>query len=125
MRSDSSLNFKVYRKATHSNSYLHYFSFHSHSIKFCVAQGLFLRALRIHSPDFLEDEIKFIFSSFTKLAYPYSVLNRALSKAKSTHNRSIQRPKFQGSTFCFPFVPSLDSVMHSRILVFLHLLIPD
>ena len=42
-------------------------------------------------------------------------MNRALSKAKSTYNRSIQRPKFQGSTFCFPFVPSLDSVMHSRI----------
>ena len=88
---------------------------HAKSIKLSVVQGLFLRALRICSPDFLDDEINFIFSSFTKLAYPNYVLKTALSKAKSTYYKSNPRPKFKGSTFCFPYVPSLDTATHSRI----------
>ena len=46
---------KVYRKATHTNSYIHYFSHHSSEIKRDVVTGLFLRAYRICVPSFLDD----------------------------------------------------------------------
>ena len=53
LKTFSGLKFKVFRKATHSNSYLHFFSFHSINIKISVAQGRFLRAFHICSDEFL------------------------------------------------------------------------
>ena len=115
IRSLNSLKFKVFRKATHSNSYLHYLSFHSQSIKLSVAQNLFLRAFRICSSDFLSDEINYIFSSLSKLAYPDFILKKALYKAKSSFFRPSPRPKFKGSTVCVPYVPTLDSPFQSKL----------
>ena len=113
--SPGSFKFKVFRKATHSNNYLHYFSFHSRSVKLSVAQNLILRAYRVCSPEFLSDEIDFIFSFFSKLAYPDFVLKKALSKAKSSFYCPSLRPKFKGSSVCVPFVSSLDSPFHSKL----------
>ena len=115
LRPDNCLKFKVFRKATHSNSYLHFFSFHPQSVKLSIAQGLFLRAYRVCSPEHLSTEIDFIFSSLIKLAYPDFFLKKALMKARSTFFHPTTRQKFQGSTFCLPFVPSLDSPFHSKL----------
>ena len=109
-RSPSHLKFKVFRKFTHSNNYLHFFSYHPHTVKLSVAQGLFLRALRICSKEFVKDEIKYIFLSLTKLGYPKIFLNKALSKAK----HSFFRPRFYSTSpkptsfVSVPYVPSLD-----------------
>ena len=109
-RSPSHLKFKVFRKSTHSNNYLHFFSYHPHTVKLSVAQGLFLRALRICSKEFVKDEIKYIFLSLTKLGYPKFFLNKALSKAK----HSFFRPRFHSTSskptsfVSVPYVPSLD-----------------
>ena len=73
---------KVYRKATHTNSYIHYFSHHSLEIKKGVIIGLFLRAFRLSAPSYLDDEIQLIRLGFSKLAYPYWVIDEALTKAR-------------------------------------------
>lgn len=49
------LRFSIYRKPTNSESYLHYFSFHPVATKLSVAQGFFLRALRVCDQRFLDD----------------------------------------------------------------------
>ena len=114
---DLSLRYTVHRKSTHSNSYLHFFSFHPLIVKMNVARGQFLRALRICSPEHLDDEIDFIYNSLLKLAYPRDVLNKALSKAKYTyfrpdsHSGITENVKF----LSIPFVPLLNCVSNHRL----------
>ena len=79
------MKFNIYRKPTHSETYLHYFAHASEDIKLGIAQSLFLRALRICSPEFLDKEINHIKCSFRNLAYPPKVLNEALLKARKVH----------------------------------------
>ena len=76
---------KVYRKATHTNSYIHYFSHHSLEIKKEVITGLFLRAFRLCAPSCLEDELNFIRSCFSKLAYPMWIIDESLKKARKIY----------------------------------------
>ena len=111
------LQFSVYRKPTHSNSYLHYFSFSHKSIKLGLAQSLFLRALRVCCDDFLTEEINFITNLLKQLAYPDKILKNALTKAKRTFFRSktqlnvnsdiipVSRPSHK---LVLPFVKSIQ-----------------
>ena len=41
IRFHNRLKLKVFPKSAHSNSYLHFFSFHSYFVKLSVARGLF------------------------------------------------------------------------------------
>ena len=72
------MKFDIFRKQTHSESYLHYFSYASEKIKLGLAQSLFLRALRICSPEFLDNEISHVKNALNKLAYPKKVLQKDL-----------------------------------------------
>ena len=67
---NSHLKFSVYRKPTNSNMYLHYFSHTSIDLKIGLAQCLFLRAYRICSECFLDQEICLIKNTLKNLAYP-------------------------------------------------------
>ena len=84
-RNNGDLCFTVYRKPTHSGSYLHFFSHHSDKVKSSVASGLFLRAYRICSPHLLNKEIDLVKSQLIKLAYPPWFLDKALSKARASY----------------------------------------
>lgn len=57
---NNKFSFKVYRKPTHTESYVHAFSYHSNKTKNRVLIGLLLRALGICSPQFLDEEINHI-----------------------------------------------------------------
>ena len=83
IRGTGTLDFTVYRKPTHSGNYLHFFSNHSDKIKRSVASGLFLRALRICSPSYLQQELDIINGQLSKLGYPDWFLCKALSVAKA------------------------------------------
>ena len=104
------IEFSVYRKPTNSESYLHFYSYNALDIKLSLAQGLFLRALRICSPCFLEEEINHIRKSLKKCAYPDDLLNKALLKAKRTYH--TPRPEkteidFKNSVIV-PYTPHLE-----------------
>ncbi|XP_076036095.1 uncharacterized protein LOC143022045 [Oratosquilla oratoria] len=58
IRNCDQLSFSVYRKPTHTGSYLHFFSHHPEKVKYSVASGLYLRALRLCSPQHLEEELE-------------------------------------------------------------------
>nr|XP_027230559.1 uncharacterized protein LOC113822215 [Penaeus vannamei] len=57
-RSPDSPVFSLYRKPTYKNDSMHYFSAHGKRTKEGLVIGFFLRALRMCSPDFLEEEMQ-------------------------------------------------------------------
>ena len=73
--------FSVYRKPTHKDDYIHYYSAHSERIKSGAIIGLFLRALRICSPEYLEDEFNTIINTFKRIQYPEGMLLQLKEKA--------------------------------------------
>ena len=82
------LKFSVFRKKTNADAYLHFYAFTHVHLKINVAQNLFLRALRICDIDFLDNELCYIRSSLSKLAYPKHILDRALQKARRSFSNS-------------------------------------
>ena len=87
MRSDDNVKFKVYRKPTNKDDYIHYLSAHGEKTKTGVVIGFFLRALRICSDDYLQEEINNITETFADLGYPKGVLSVCLKKAKYISQR--------------------------------------
>ena len=65
---------------------IHYYSSHALSIKLATFSGMFLRALKICSDDYLLEEIEFIFSIGRKHKYPDFILDKAYNKALTTFN---------------------------------------
>ena len=56
-RHSGGLKYAVYRKPTNKEDLIHYFSAHSDRVKSGVVIGFYLRALRICSPDFIQEEM--------------------------------------------------------------------
>lgn len=81
-RSETGFKFRIYRKPTQSGMYLHYFSWHPTHIKRGVLISMFLRALRLCDPEFINEELNYISTSFGKLAYPDHFISTALSQAR-------------------------------------------
>ena len=77
--------FSVYRKPTHALTYIHYLSQHPPSQKRGVMIGLFLRAIRLSSPAFLEQEFQTLSQTFSRSCYPEFEVRRALIIAKTKH----------------------------------------
>ena len=84
-RNGTEFMFNIYRKPTHSNSYIHWFSNHSRNTKRGSLFGLFLRAYRICDEPFIDDEINFIKSSFLKLGYPLHFITKVLGDVRRRH----------------------------------------
>ena len=85
--SSNYLDFKVYRKPTHSNSYIHAFSKHDPKIKSSTISNIFLRAYNICSNIYIDEEIDYIFKSFTKLGYSNRLIMNAHFNARRTYFR--------------------------------------
>ena len=88
IRSKNRLKFKVYRKPTNREDYVDFFSGHSERVKRGIVLGFFLRALRICSQEFLDDEIQHIISSFLKLKCPKGLLLSLKKKSVAIRNRT-------------------------------------
>ena len=56
--------FKIYRKPTHSDLYIHAFSGQSDKIKEATINNIFQRAYRLCDPQLLDHEIEFIYNFF-------------------------------------------------------------
>ena len=105
LKDGGKLKFKVYRKPTSKNDMVHYFSAHSQRIKSGVVIGFFLRALRICSDDYLQEEIEFVIESFSKLRYPLAMLLSLKRKAQQIMSRPSRAISDQKQTPTV-FVPS-------------------
>ena len=81
-RTPNGFRFSVFRKPTNVCSYIHYYSNHSDKVKKATFSSMFLRALRICSPEFLQEEFESIFSISEKLKYPRHFIESAMTKAQ-------------------------------------------
>ena len=107
--------FTVYRKPTFSISYIHFLSYHNEKIKIGVACNLFLRALRICSTEFLDEEFFIIKQHLTYLKYPDYIVERAKNKAKSIFYRGkkemiSQRPQ---NKIILPYTESISKISNT------------
>ena len=82
IRAANDVKFKVYRKPTNKDDFIHYRSAHDERTKSGVVIGFYLRALRICSPEYVDEEISYIDESFGKLGYPKGMLALSLKKAR-------------------------------------------
>ncbi|XP_069947723.1 uncharacterized protein [Cherax quadricarinatus] len=89
LRTDENrLSFKVYRKPTYKNDLLHFFSHHNTRIKRRVVIGFFLRAYRISSLQFLEEECTYITNSFSSLHFPPHFIRDCRKRATRILNKT-------------------------------------
>ena len=95
-RGPQNFDFTVYRKPTHSNSFLHFYSSNPRAVKRSVVFGMFLRAYRLCTTDaFLKDEIYFIEKTFRKLAYPDHFVSKVHRDVRRKHFQSDFIPREQ------------------------------
>ena len=88
IRNINKLEFKVYRKTTSKNDHIHFYSHHNNNTKRGIIIGFYLRALRICSSKYLNDEFNHIENSFLNLQYPKSFIHYAKSKALKIHKKN-------------------------------------
>ena len=93
IRDNNTVKFKVYRKPTNKDDLLHYYSAHDTRTKSGVLLGFFLRALRICSSDFLENEFEYITETFRKLKYPKGFIIKTKEKALDIHSAQKAKKK--------------------------------
>ena len=102
-------NFKVYRKPTNTENYIHYFSYHATSTKVNVVTNLFFRALRLCDPPYLDSELQHISNSFIRLGYPEHFIQRCLSKAKKKwYHPTPPRNSISNNFISLPFSQDLQ-----------------
>ena len=94
-RYNSGFMFGIYRKPTHSNQYLHYYSWQPDHVKRSALFSLFLRAYRICDSTHLETEIDYIFSCFKKVGYPQFFIQRVLSDVRKKYFNRNSSPVSQ------------------------------
>ncbi|XP_069941993.1 uncharacterized protein [Cherax quadricarinatus] len=84
IKGNNEFKFKIYRKPTNNCSYVHYYSSHQDRVKLSVFSSMFLRALRICSPEFIDEEISKIYKIGNDLKYPRNVIDKSFKVARNT-----------------------------------------
>jgi hypothetical protein len=110
LRINNRPKFKVFRKPTNSGSYVHWLSGHHISVKRSACLSAYLRAFRICSPEYLDEEIKYVFDCYRKLGYPNAFLKYSMKKAMKIYYTK-ERVEFKKSgLISLPFNPSVSTV---------------
>ncbi|KFD44834.1 hypothetical protein M513_14289 [Trichuris suis] len=66
VRTKEGLKIKVHRKPTDTDQYLHFLSHHPRSVMRGILCGMVDRAVSLCSPEFLESELNYISTTFSK-----------------------------------------------------------
>lgn len=109
-RTFNGFKFSVFRKPTNACSYIHFYSNHSNQIKMSTFMSMFLRAFRVCSPEYLQNEIDYIFGISEKLKYPRCFMDSALKKARKTFYSDARRTFDNQNLLVLPFSSALSSV---------------
>ena len=89
IKQETCFKFKVYRKPTNREDYVHYYSGHNQRVKSGIVIGFLLRALRICDREYLDDEIEHIYEAFTRLKYPKGFIkNKQRKKAEQIRKKN-------------------------------------
>ena len=113
IRTQNGFNFSVFRKETNVCSYVHFYSNHPLKTKLSVFSSMFLRAFRVCSPEYVEEEFLRIREIGHDLKYPDFIIDTALKKARKTFFGSAGRTTFSLNNiivlpFYKNFIPLFD-----------------
>ena len=92
---------------------------HSKQVKRSIISSMFLRAYRLCSPRFLEDEIQKVYNIFKNLEYDVSFIDDAHKRAKSNYFNTAVPRSFNNegkSILCLPYAKEfccLPSVLYN------------
>jgi hypothetical protein len=90
-KQDGTLGYKIFRKKTHTNKYLHGNSHHHPSQNMGVLNTMTIRAARISNKDHLKEEIDHLTRVFTNIGYRNRDIKKAIDKKdKRTHAQNDQ-----------------------------------
>ena len=106
---------KVYRKHTHSDSYIHAFSNHSNKVKQGVISNMFLRAYKICDNEFIDNEITHIKRVFSKHGYSANFIDRAHSKAKKKYYSDNENIIFLRENYKILILPHINANTQNTI----------
>lgn len=110
----SPLSFSVYRKPSFAGNLMNAFSYHSHSTKRGVVVGAFLRAFRLSSPSFLDQEFAYLFELFRGLGFPTHFILRCRRLASSIYHSGIHGERdgwaHNKDTIFVPFCSELEKI---------------
>ena len=109
IRHINELEFKVYRKPTCKNDHIHFYSHHNNNTKRGIITGFYLRALRICSSKYLNDDFIHIENSFLNLQYTKSFIHFAKSKALKIHNKNQSQTNVYSTSDKISFPPLIDT----------------
>ena len=99
-------SFEVCRKPTHSNQFIHYFSWQSDHVKRLSVFSLFLRPYRISDSFYLQSEIDYMYEAFFKVGFPRRIIDQVHCRVK--HKIYCPIPSlFAGETEDEPLLPIL------------------
>ena len=112
-RDPNSLRFSVYRKPTNKDDLIHFYSAHSTRVKSGEVIGFYLRALRICSPCFIQEELDYIVRSFLRLKFPLAMLIRLQKKAKNIFQRGKRQDRRQHVVIVAPTSEVTEKVTRS------------
>ena len=92
IESQSSLTFKVSRKPTNKNDYVHFYTHHNNKIKTGLIIGFYLRAHRIGSPQYHNVDFEYIENSFKSQKFSYEMLEKKALKIHSSNKLKKTNP---------------------------------
>ena len=110
-RVDRRFKFSIYRKPTNVLSYVHFYSSQHKTVKLSVFSSMFLRALRICSPEYVDEEIDEIYRIASKLKYPKRYIDQSLVRAKKTfYNVKVREPYDFSNLLVLPYNDNFSKI---------------
>ena len=111
------LLFSVYRKPTHSDTYLNFHSYHPISVKRGVVIALVDRAFRICSREFLDSELLYLRDVLFCNSYPIKCMDKIVKNRRIKHIGVSECTELNllKSFISLPYVPILGEML-KRIL---------
>ena len=111
-KEEINFQYKIFRKLTNNLMYVHYYSFHSNIVKKSTFRSMFLRALRIVSPKYLDEEFNYIYNIGRKLCYPDHFLDNCLYLAKKSYYNTIKPNFSMNNILCIPYHPLYEHMSY-------------
>ena len=110
---DNMTKFKIFRKPTNNNLIINAKSTHMLSVKRSALRSMFLRALNIVSPEFLDEEFSYIRDIGVQNHFRSDEIDTCLELAKKSYYRNDKPSPFNLKTsLVLPFHPCLENTTY-------------
>ena len=111
--------FKIYRKPTNNNLIISNYSTHKRDVKLSALRSMFLRALNVCSPEFLAEEVNFIYSVGLHNDFKIQDIDHRLALARKTVYSENRERNNKLEVLSLPYHPNFESIVHPlRLLGF-------